>query len=232
MKGGDLLDLQGKKAHPPFQRKTLNQMVYEALKAMILDGRLPPNTKLNETRTAEEMGTSPTPVREAFRMLASEGLVQIEPWKGVMVREYTMDDVVEVFQCRERLECLALELTMDRLRIAADRQEQLTHLRQLVDSSREDTGVTRFVQINSALHDFWLHGCGNRRLIGLMNSLDDLLLHDRNCSAIDPVRRDAIIEEHQAILDALDQMDKPAAVAALRTHIQNGCSFSIRRRND
>ena len=65
MKGGDLLDLQGKKAHPPFQRKTLNQMVYEALKAMILDGRLPPNTKLNETRTAEEMGTSPTPVREA-----------------------------------------------------------------------------------------------------------------------------------------------------------------------
>ena len=49
-------------------------MVYEALKAMILDGRLPPNTKLNETRTAEEMGTSPTPVREAFRMLAREGL--------------------------------------------------------------------------------------------------------------------------------------------------------------
>ena len=207
-------------------------MVYEALKAMILDGRLPPNTKLNETRTAEEMGTSPTTVREAFRMLASEGLVQIEPWKGVVVREYTTDDVVEVFQCRERLECLALELTMDRLRTAADRQEQLSHLRQLVDSSREDTGVTRFVQINSSLHDFWLHGCGNRRLIGLMNSMDDLLLHDRNCSAIDSARREAIIAEHQAILDALEQMDTPSAVAALRTHIQNGCSFSIRRRND
>ena len=88
------------------------------------------------------------------------------------------------------------------------------------------------MQINSALHDFWLHGCGNRRLIGLMNSLDDLLLHDRNCSATDSARRDAIIAEHQAILDALEQMDKPAAVAALRTHIQNGCSFSIRRRND
>lgn len=228
--GGEGLNSQHEAARPPFQRKTLNQRVYETLKDMILDGCLPPNTKLNEIRTAEEMGTSPTPVREAFRMLASEGLVRIEPWKGVMVCEYTTEDVLEVFQCRERLECLALELTMERLRCASDREEQLRGLSALVNTSREDRGVTHFVQINSTLHNFWIHGSGNRRLMGLMSTLDDLLLHDRNCSAMDAERRRAIIMEHDDILNALVRMDQPVAVDALRRHIREGCSYSIRVR--
>lgn len=212
------------------ERKTLNQIVYETLKNMILDGRLPPNTKLNEIRTAEEMGTSATPVREAFRMLATEGLVRIEPWKGVVVQAYTADDVLEVFQCRERLECLALELTMERLRGAVDRQQRIVRLRDLVRSSLLDEGATQFVQINSSLHNFWIHGSCNRRLIGLMDSLNDMLLHDRNRSAIDPERRQAIVNEHEAILDALERMDQQAAVDALRQHIREGCQYSINMR--
>lgn len=209
------------------ERKTLNQIVYETLKNMILDGSLPPNAKLNETHTAQEMGTSATPVREAFRMLAAEGLVRIEPWKGVVVQAYTSDDVLEVFQCRERLECLALELCMDRLRQAADRPQQMIRLRDLVRGSLSDEGVTHFVQINSALHNFWIHGSGNRRLIGLMDSLNDMLLHDRNVSANDDERRLSIIREHEAIVDALERMDQPAAVEALRLHIRQGCRYSL-----
>ena len=229
-KGGVNLETSKKKGMAKVERKTLNQIVYENLKEMILDGRLPPNTNLNETRTSEEMGTSPTPVREAFRMLATEGLVRIEPWKGVVVQEYTADDVMEVFQCRERLECLALELTMDRLRFAADREAQLLRLTDLVQGSLSDEGVTQFVQINSALHDFWIHGSGNRRLMGLMNSMNDMLLHDRNRSAMDQARRMVIIAEHEAILEAMWRMDKPAAVDALRKHIQEGCRFSVKLR--
>lgn len=224
------MQAQKKRKSLGIERKTLNQIVYETLKSMILDGSLPPNAKLNEIRTAEEMGTSATPVREAFRMLAAEGLVRIEPWKGVVVQAYTADDVLEVFQCREQLECLSLELTMEHLRHATDRPQQIVRLRDLVNSSLLDEGVTQFVQINSSLHNFWIHGSRNRRLIGLMDSLNDMLLHDRNLSAIDPERRQAIVSEHEAILDALERMDQQAAVEALRQHIREGCQYSINMR--
>ena len=77
----------------PLGRQPLSQKIYESLKQLILEGDIPPGSKLNETQVAERMNTSTTPVREAFRLLASEGLVKIEPWKGVVVQEYSTDEI-------------------------------------------------------------------------------------------------------------------------------------------
>lgn len=208
-------------------RKTLNFSIYETLKSMILNGDLPPKHKLNETQIAMEMGTSTTPVREAFRMLAAEGLVQIEPWKGAVVQQYNVNDVKEVFQCRARLECLAMELLMEKLKADPKREGKLKKLKDMVEQSREERNVTKFVQINSAIHDFWIYGAGNQRLIGLMNSLNDALLHDRNVSGMDDKRRMEIVEEHMQIADAICRLDAEAAVAALQRHIDIGCRYSI-----
>ena len=209
----------------PVGRQPLNQKIYENLKQLILEGTIPPGTKLNETQVARQMGTSTTPVREAFRLLAAEGFLKIEPWKGAVVQEYSTDEIMEVFQCREVLETLALELTISRLASAPDREEALERIGKEIALSEEDA-LSGFVDRNSGIHDFWIRGSGNHRLMGL----SDVLLHDRNVSAMDEDRRREIIQEHRQIFEAVRKLDQEAARAALVRHIQNGYRYSLKIR--
>lgn len=213
----------------PVGRQPLNQKIYENLKQLILEGTIPPGTKLNETQVARQMGTSTTPVREAFRLLAAEGFLKIEPWKGAVVQEYSTDEIMEVFQCREVLETLALELTISRLASAPDREEALERIGKEIALSEEDA-LSGFVDRNSGIHDFWIRGSGNHRLMALMDSLSDVLLHDRNVSAMDEDRRREIIQEHRQIFEAVRKLDQEAARAALVRHIQNGYRYSLKIR--
>lgn len=213
----------------PVGRQPLNQQIYESLKQSILLGNLQPGTKLNETQVARQMGTSTTPVREAFRLLAAEGFLKIEPWKGAVVQEYSTDEIMEVFQCREVLETLALELTISRLAGAPDREAALERIGKEIALSEEDA-LSGFVDRNSGIHDFWIRGSGNHRLMALMDSLSDVLLHDRNVSAMDEDRRREIIQEHRQIFEAVRKLDQEAARAALVRHIQNGYRYSLKIR--
>ena len=213
----------------PVGRQPLNQKIYENLKQLILEGTIPPGTKLNETQVARQMGTSTTPVREAFRLLAAEGFLKIEPWKGAVVQEYSTDEIMEVFRCREVLETLALELTISRLASAPDREEALERIGKEIALSEEDA-LSGFVDRNSGIHDFWIRGSGNHRLMALMDSLSDVLLHDRNVSAMDEDRRREIIQEHRQIFEAVQKLDQEAARAALVRHIQNGYRYSLKIR--
>lgn len=208
-------------------RQTLNQMVYENLKLAILSGQIASGTKLNEVDVAKQMGTSATPVREAFRMLASEGIVRIEPWKGTIVQGYNTDEIQEVFQCRLVLEALALELLFERLKGMDDPQEEIARIEKEVNRTRSIEGTTDFVRSTSDIHDFWLKGCSNSRLKSLIDSLNDVLLYDRNLSAMDVKRRSEILAEHDAILDGIRQLDEEKAQQALARHIKNGRAYGI-----
>ena len=214
----------------PVGRQPLNQQIYESLKQSILLGNLQPGTKLNETQVARQMGTSTTPVREAFRLLAAEGFLKIEPWKGAVVQEYSTDEIMEVFQCREVLETLALELTISRLANAPDREAALERIDKEISLSEGEDAFSGFVDRNSGIHDFWIKGSGNHRLMALMDSLSDVLLHDRNVSAMDEQRRREIIQEHREIFEAVRELDQAKARAALVRHIENGYRYSLRIR--
>lgn len=69
-----------------------------------------PGERLQEVRIANMLDVSPAPVREAFRMLAMEGLIRIDPWKGAVVQCYSSEEILDVVQCRVALETLALKL--------------------------------------------------------------------------------------------------------------------------
>ena len=211
----------------PVRRQPLNQKVYEGLKESILDGKIPPGAKLNESQVAQQMGTSTTPVREAFRLLAAEGFLKIEPWKGAVVQEYTTDEIMEVFQCREVLETLALDLTITKLEQMPSREEEFRRIGQEIALSEGEDAFSGFVDRNSGIHDFWIKGSGNRRLIALMESLSDVLLHDRNVSAMDQQRRAEIIQEHREIFQAVQALDREAARKALIRHIERGYQYSL-----
>lgn len=214
------------------KRQTLYHKVYESLKMSILNYDLPPGTKLNEVQLAEQLNVSATPVREAFKMLASEGLVKITPWKGVEVQQFSDTEIIDTFQCREALEILAIELTFERLKYDSDKEGIIKILDETIERSKNVNTITEFVYINSTIHDFWLKHSGNKKLIYLMDNLNDVLLHDRNVSAFDDRRREEIIKEHIEILLALKNMDLEKAKQALRTHIRNGCEFGRKIREE
>ena len=214
----------------PVRRQPLNQKIYEELKQSILSGMIPPGEKLNESQVAQQMGTSTTPVREAFRLLAAEGFLKIEPWKGAVVQEYSTDEIMEVFQCREVLEALALDLTITKLEQMPSREEEFRRIEQEIALSEGEDAFSGFVDRNSGIHDFWIKGSGNRRLIALMESLSDVLLHDRNVSAMDQKRRAEIIQEHREIFRAVQALDREAARKALIRHIEKGYQYSIQIR--
>ena len=208
------------------KRKTLNQQVYESIKESILNGDLPPGVKLFEVQMAKRLGVSATPVREAFRMLASEGLVRIDPWKGAVVQQYSGQETLEATQCRCALESLALRLAYERM------GEKLQQAIGFMIAQYDDAeNSSEFVQISSAIHDIWVQGSGNHKLSLLMVQLSDVLLHDRNITAKDDARKRNIIQEHKAILEALQAHKIQAAEQALHTHIFNGYEYSIKRIN-
>lgn len=199
------------------KRKTLNQIIYETLKASILNGELKSGSKLNEEKVAEQLNVSGTPVREAFRMLSIEGLVEIIPWKGVFVKEFSDDEVKEVYQCREALEVLAVKLAIDKIN-----EEDIKLLDKYISMSFNIEDVSESVEINTKIHSFIIEKSGNTKLQMLLNLLDDVLLHDRNVSAYDEKRRKQIIQEHVNLLNALKERNSFKAEEAMRSHIKNG----------
>lgn len=203
-------------------RKTLTQKCYETIKRSILRGDIAPGERLQEVRMANMLNVSPAPVREAFRMLAAEGLIRIAPWKGAVVRRYSPSEVLDVVQCRAALETLALKLAYQNLgeELVARIEEELSLLQDTED-------VSSIVYCNANIHKLWVEGSQNAKLIAFVDQLNDVILHGMNFSADDTTRRQEIQAEHRAILRALKVGNVDQAIAALTLHIYNGYYYDI-----
>ena len=86
------------------EKMPLSEKVYRILAKKIIDGKLVPGTKLKEKHVAEELGVSPTPVREAFKKLSGNGFVEINPYNGAVVKGLDEKEINDVYRCREALE--------------------------------------------------------------------------------------------------------------------------------
>lgn len=209
------------------KRQTLNRTVYENIKKSILSGDIPAGAKLSEVQMGRQMGVSATPVREAFRMLSMEGLITIDPWKGAVVQGYSERAAIENSQCREALELLALRLFMQRMT-----EKDLSALRYMIKEAAETEEISDFVQISSAIHDIWIKGSDNSRLVLMLSQLNDVTLRERNVSANDPVRRQQILDEHKELLAAMEAKNVDRAAVALAVHIKNGFTYIQHTKKD
>ena len=207
-------------------KKTLNQQVYESLKQMFLDDIFESGQKLNETDIADALGVSATPVRETFRRLATEGFLEVIPYKGVYVREFSKKELMEVYECRKALEKLALELAFPNI-VKEEVEELIEDLEENKNINDIDSNVDR----SNKLHNYILEKSGNNRLKKLLGNLNDVLIRDRNISAGDIVRRTEILEEHLKILNALKEKDLELAKKYLEEHIDKGCIYIVNKKN-
>ena len=148
----------------------LSTQVVSVLRKRVLSGDVPAGTRLTERSVAKELGVSPTPVREAIVRLEHEGLVQVIPHVGALVRETSPDRILKIFEVREALECRAVSLLAKRkteadvivLRQLAERRD---HLR-----SGEDSSIIH--DTDRTFHSFIVEHCGNDELARSVETLD------------------------------------------------------------
>jgi GntR family transcriptional regulator, rspAB operon transcriptional repressor len=202
----------------------LAQSAYERLRNMILTGELPPESAITENSIVDRLAIGKTPVREAMRRLVLEGLLDVTPRLGYTVTAITAADVDELFQLRVVMEVAAAQLAVDRIDDAA-----LTRLSELstigYDPDDRDSMIT-YVAINSEFHDIIARASGNRRLAELIARMMQESRRFIQIAILNEEHGRRVIEQHEAIVDALRARDRDAVADAVRLHVEDGLQMT------
>ncbi len=185
------------------------------LRAAILRGDLKPGQKLKQQELAESLGMSATPVREVLRILEAEGLLTHVPNVGVFVAEISPEDTKEITPIRVALEALAVRMYTERLD-----ESDISALSKLVDEMDQawrEMDLVRVRRSNFQFHSAIYTGSGSEILRGLIERLWPRFATDLLWMI--PGRTEQSIEQHRAILSALQQRDADAAAKAMADHI-------------
>jgi len=216
------------KSFGPLPRGRASDAVYEALRSAILSRVFQPGQRLKVHELAQQLDVSLTPVKDALSRLAAEELIAIRPRSGTFVTAMSPDDVAETFEIRAALECLAAETVVARATDA-----EIERLRELYDAigliAADDDGWTMHERRNGEFHN-WIVRCSrNRKLISLYESLNAHIQIARihRAEADWQQRLDVERGEHAAIVEAFEQRDPRAAVAALRQHISRAADSLV-----
>lgn len=197
-------------------RRTAQSMVASRLRVEILSGLIPPGTRLLQTKVAERMRTSTTPVREAMAELSAEGLVDLDPHRGVIVHEPTETELHEVYEMRSLLDPVLMAKTV--ANVTEAEIEQAGKLCELMDQEDEPGG---WVVLNSRFHVLMDGAARSPLLAGTVRNL-------RNRSSIyiaaslheSPDRMTRANAEHKAMVAACRDRDADAALQPTQDHIE------------
>ena len=202
----------------PLDNRTLWEQVRDRLREDILAGRLEPGTELSEVALARDFGTSRGPLREALGRLASEGLVTITPRRGAVVTQLSRQEFIDAYQVREALETLAVRLAVPLLSDA-----EVAHMRELcelMERAAGDDEVHVFFETNNSFHEGLVRGSRNRKLLEVYRMLVGQMVPylPRSLELRGSLQQS--VEEHQAILAAIEARDAERAAQLLAEHIE------------
>lgn len=202
--------------------RALYEEVAELLRQRIFNRDLPPGSWIDELRIAEELGISRTPLREALKVLAAEGLVTMKVRRGAYVTEVSEQDLREVYELLALLEADAAGAACERAS-DAELQELAALHRDLEAAADPRTGSReRFFELNESFHLRVLDLAGNRWRKQMVMDLRKVMKLNRHSSLLKKGRISESLNEHQAILSALEQRQRDRAVQSVRTHFANG----------
>ena len=193
--------------------------VVDRLRDMIVQGELAPGVKLNERVLCERLSTSRTPVREAIKYLASEGLVELLPNRGAIVTPITPVTVREMFELLGALEALAGELACINASDADIAEIRALHYQMLAHHARGE--LAPYFRCNQEIHMRLVESAGNATLANTYRALNGHVRRARYMANLSRERWDHAVEEHQKILDAFTRRDRVLLPALLRSHLIN-----------
>ena len=202
----------------PLDDRPLYEQVAERLRSRILSHTLSPGSWIDELRLCGDYGISRTPLREALKVLATEGLVTMKPRRGAYVTEMSARDVIEVYHLLSLLESDAASEVARRA--SRSDMDELARLHVELESAAQDR--ERFFALNEAFHLRILEIAGNRWRIQIVADLRKVMKLNRHHSLFREGRLIESLNEHRALVGALARRDAAAAEALTREHFRNG----------
>jgi DNA-binding GntR family transcriptional regulator len=196
---------------------TLPASAAECLRELIIEGELAPGTRLNERALCDRLGISRTPLREAFRVLAAEGLVGLNPNRGAQVVRLSTDDIRESFEVMSALEALSGELACRHVTPGEIAEIKALTFEMLASHARED--LPAYYRVNRQIHDRLNLAARNRLLTQTYRTLNLRIQNLRFRSNFDREKWNRAAREHAQMVEALEARDGARLAAILRAHL-------------
>lgn len=204
----------------PVQRKSTAAIVADQLRSAIMYGSLPPGSQMGEAELATRLGVSRGPLREAMQRLVQEGLLHSEPHRGVFVTSLEAEDVQDIYLARLAVERAACERIVRTHRVEA--VAELTAAQVRIVGAAESGDPEELAAADQEFHEALVRVSGSPRLQRMAQTL---LVEKRMCLTAlqgkyqaDP---EALVQEHQSIVDAIEAGDEQAVVARLEEHMND-----------
>lgn len=197
----------------------LHFQAYQIIKASLLKGDYESGERLIETKLAIHVGVSRGPIREALRMLTQEGLVE-EVDGHLYVYKPQIQDVIDVYLCRQSLESLAVKLAAKKIT-----PKKLKELEMIVEETKfywERRDLEKVIALNTTFHQTIIESSENKQLIQLTEQTSSKVIYIRSSMFQKSLRTDgSFIEEHEQIFRALVEKDEKKAEELMLQHIQH-----------
>jgi DNA-binding GntR family transcriptional regulator len=198
--------------------RALYEEVAELLRQRIFNRELPPGSWIDELKLAEEYGISRTPLREALKVLATEGLVTMKVRRGAYVTEVSERDLTDVYHLLALLESDAAGVVATKASDAQLQDLQTLHR----DLEKSVSNRARFFEVNEEFHMRLLEIADNRWRDQMVADLRKVMKLNRHNSLLKNGRIEESMAEHQAIMNALLARDAVGTVEAMQSHFRNG----------
>ena len=206
------------------QRMTAQVEAYSRIREGIIDGDLPPGTKLNQNELAAQLELSTTPVREALRRLAGDGLVQIDAYHGAFVAELDEEELREIYAIRAALEPMAIRTAIDDIS-----SDSLDRAQALWERMEVETDPSEWVEANREFHGILSSPARSVVLEPILTSLRDRAApYVRLSLSLDTSVQKRTNEEHRQILEAYRGRDADRAVELQVEHLHGTLDVILR----
>ncbi|MEZ5653111.1 MAG: GntR family transcriptional regulator [Burkholderiaceae bacterium] len=200
-------------------RQALHQEAAQRLRQLIVEGAIAPGAKLNERELSARLRVSRTPLREAIRTLAAEGLVELLPNRGAVVLQLTARDIADTFEVIGALEAQSGELAAQRITDAELAELRALHFEMLAAYVRRD--LSAYYRRNAQIHDAINAAARNPVLRGLYHNVNARLQALRFRSNFDERKWARAVEEHEAMIDKLTTGDAPGMRELMIRHLEH-----------
>lgn len=202
----------------PIQRPALQNEVIARIRAMIEDGTLLPGSRIPERQLCAQLGVSRTPLREAFHVLGTQGLIELQPRRGAVVKRLRADEIDHMFEVLEVLEALAAQLACELMPDEDLRRIELLHGRMMSAYKRRNR--PKFFEINQQIHEKIVQACGNPILKRVYDGLSGQIRRIRYMPQITDAQWRIAAAEHTAIMKALKSRNGTAMARVMREHLR------------
>lgn len=203
----------------PILRLSLHEAIVSRVRDMIIEGVLAPGTRIHEGNLGRELGVSRTPLRESLKFLASEGLIELAPGRGAVVRHFTPKDVQDSLLVIGELEALA-----GRLACRNATAEQIAEVRDLHDRMIElykAKDRLPYFKLNQNIHSTILRLSGNESLVYVHGILQARLRRIRYIGHEGPEKWAGAVADHEEIIKALEARNADRLAKMLAAHMKN-----------